>query len=113
MKNREEQIAKAARINVPLMYQAGFKDGARQADAHPMSPWISVKDMLPDYKQDCLLSYEGAFIEMGGRYSKDSGVPYLDENGFVTKLNGGRCTGDIVHVDYWMPIPELNKSENQ
>lgn len=89
--------------------QTAFEAGAKWADEHQKSPWISVKDRLPDYEQDCLLSYESAFIEIGGRYTKESGVPYLDENGFVTKRNGGRYTGDVVHVDYWMPIPELQK----
>lgn len=109
MKNREEQIAKAASKFVPLIAQKRFKAGARWADEHPKSPWISVKDRLPDYDQDCVLSYENAFIEMGCRSTKESGIPYLDENGFVVMRNGCRYTGDIVHVDYWMPIPELQK----
>lgn len=94
-------------------FEFGFYVGARWADEHQKSPWISVKERLPDYEQDCVLSYENAFIEIGGRYTKESGVPYLDENGFVMKRNGGRYTGDVVHVDYWMPIPELPKGGRQ
>lgn len=89
--------------NEELWYQIGLYDGATA------SPWISVKDKLPDTGEEVLVSYECAFLDISCRHSKDSGIPYLDTNGFVTERNGGKYTGDIVHVDYWMPIPEVPK----
>ena len=51
---RKEEIANAAdkafstkAFYVPTFEILGFTFGARWADEHPKSPWISVKDDLP------------------------------------------------------------------
>lgn len=91
---REEQIAKAASSNATLLEQYGFKAGARWADAHPQSPWVSVKEKLPS-------PYENVYVAgLTGRGMGVGGVDYINANGKWQYYVG---------VDYWMPIPELPK----
>lgn len=110
MKNREEQIAKAASSRVPLIEQNGFKAGARWADEHSKSPWISVKEALPQtvygtVSKLVMLSLADGTLSTGSLFNIN-----------VKKYWEVDIGDDFVEVnddDYWMPIPELNKSEKQ
>lgn len=82
-----------------------FIAGARWADAHPKSPWISVEDKLP-YEYPELLE---------GRY-KDTTVPVLtktDRLGYFIQYMyyiGHSNTWEFYEgggVSHWMPIPKL------
>lgn len=88
-------------------YNVGLYHGATA------NPWISVKERLPEFDETILASYESAFLEITSRHKQDKSMSFLDKNGFVVQRNGGRCTGDIVHVDYWMPIPATPKEESE
>lgn len=84
--------------------EAAFEAGARWADAHTPSPWISVKESLPK-------GHEDVFIHLINSVTNDflSAVffPY-DSTGISVPLFGtaGRFYG-IEEVDYWMRIPPL------
>lgn len=106
MKNREEQIAKAASKFVPLIAQKRFKAGARWADEHPKSPWISVKDRLPQSKHSVMLALSDGTCSTGSLFGEINGENYWD-------IDRGDDFVEVNDNDYWMPIPELNKSENQ
>lgn len=79
--------------------QTAFEAGAKWADEHPKSHWISLKDDLPNQNIQVLLRYKGGGIVIG-ELSTDLGhVHWLtDDDGMVAEFEW---------VDYWMPIPEL------
>ena len=59
---REEQIFEVAERHSEYEYDEttysnGFIDGAKWADSHPKSPWISVKEDLPCNHIDLVLKY--------------------------------------------------------
>lgn len=67
--------------------------------------WISVKDRLPKYKEDVLLSFERIFsvlkqdIKIGYRYkTDDTGESYkiFEEHSYSVRT-------DVTH---WMPLPK-------
>lgn len=102
---REFEIRKEAFIwkdhDKEFIAQTAFEAGAKWADKHPKSPWISVKDDLPNHNIEVLLHYKGGGIVIG-ELSTDLGhVHWLtDDDGMVTEFEW---------VDYWMSIPELQK----
>ncbi len=69
-----------------------FVAGAQWADSHPASPWVNVKERLPE---------EGQIVIMANQY----GVRMITEYGenVLTKI------ANNVHPTHWMPIPELPK----
>lgn len=74
-----------------------FRMGAEWADAHPISPWISVNDRLPE-KVNKFLSDEVLVRYLRG------GKEYT----FVTHYDYEYQTWNIPNVTHWMPIPELS-----
>lgn len=84
--------------------QTAFEAGARWADEHPKSPWISVKDRLPETGCSVLLHFASVIDPQLGLFHEYEGNKYWI-------LTFGSQPFEA--VDYWMPIPELNKSENQ
>lgn len=63
---REEQIKQAAEINYGSMYHKYpmeyFTEGAKWADAHPQSPWKSVKD-TPIEDGNFVIGFNKAWID--------------------------------------------------
>lgn len=77
-----------------------FKKGAELADAHPKSPWISVKERLPEPEQEVLLYDVDSVKHYAiGWLSKKKG--YCKSKWFVTN---GYVTDDS--ITHWMPIVE-------
>lgn len=99
---REEQIREAG-IHYDDTYCTGgirdaFESGAEWADENPKSPWISVKDRLPEAE-------EMVFVSFGDTYVK--GVGYMsDDVEEYWYINGWGCIDDVTH---WMPIPKLQE----
>lgn len=76
-------------------YNIGLKYGLEIADEHPKSPWIAVKDKLPEIGQ-------AVFI----RTSKSTyGVSWID---YDLDWQGGVSYSPLI-VTHWMPIPNLPK----
>lgn len=102
---RELEIAVASCAYGSKGSSFDFEAGAKWADIHPKSPWISVKNDLP-YNHEELIStqdkatkkvivmdkYDGAMVDFMKRIK--SGLWYWSRS---------------VNVLYWMPIPELPK----
>lgn len=81
-----------------------FEEGAKWADAHPKSPWISVEDDLP-CNHDELLSAKYETKEFF--ILKDAfGNPGVD---YMLKENGKWRWFNYNGIKYWMPIPEPPK----
>ena len=105
---REEQITQAAR-DIALNWNVGrgnefyyrldkLTEIARWADEHPKSPWISVKDRLPE-KINKFMS-EPVLC----RYTRGS-----KEYFHVSQYDFEFDEWQISNVTHWMPIPELPK----
>lgn len=84
-------------------YQVGVLDGARLADEHPKSPWISVKDDLPCNHKELLLStgYHTVTVftyKKGGACGMDNMI-----------VRNGKWEWEAWKENYlyWMPIPNL------
>lgn len=131
---RKEEIREAAssyRINdgegVRGWEEAAFEAGARWADKHPESPWIKVRDKsdLPspidiETEEDlkkiqwhlCHGKEEGSVHSWFVGYYAVSIASWEEEE--ITawcNIEGQEVAGPL-DVDYYMPIPELPKEEN-
>lgn len=91
-------------VNSP--FEFGLYVGARWADEHPKSPWISVKDRLPQSKHSVMLALSDGTCSTGSLFGEINGENYWD-------IDRGDDFVEVNDNDYWMPIPELNKSENK
>lgn len=96
---RELEINEAAERTQPnKSYEISFCHGAKWADAHPQSPWVSVKDRLPSVEKNLFgdVTHPSVIVLTA---SHAGGVS-------VNRWNGREWlyTGD---VDYWMPIPAI------
>lgn len=83
------------------IYKSGFKAGSEwQAK---QSPWISVKDKLPDNQNIVLVRDEcGGFCTAYLHGPKSGFITYGEE--------AYRKFGEITH---WMPIPPLESNDNK
>ena len=91
------------------LVEKAFIEGAKWADAHPKSPWISIKDKLPCDEKDMVIEF---LVGMELRTKK---VVVLLEDGFtdITFMysfppHGWHWNIDDV-ITHWFPIPELPK----
>ena len=108
---REEKISKAAysqycnseSICFTLMCDS-FKQGAKWADEHPKSPWISVKDDLPCNHKELMRS---SFFTRTVLALSD-GIGHEFARMHKTATDGWGWTS-IRNVKYWMPIPKFQK----
>ena len=106
---RQDQIAIASCAYGSKGSSIDFTAGAKWADAHPISPWISVKDKLPCDEKDMVIEYvaglelrtkkvgvllEGGFIDITYMYS-------FPPNGWHWNI----CDA----ITHWFPIPEPPK----
>lgn len=101
---REKEIEKEAYIQEELLYMdaESFIEGAKYADTHPKSPWISVDDDLPcnhkefahsNYTDRVLVSARNGFVEVA----------------FMSKIENVWVWETPIKVSHWMPIPKLPK----
>ena len=98
---REEQVTEATEYYYnDIGLRVAFEEGAKWADEHPKSPWISVEERLPE-KVNKFLSDEVLVRYLRG------GKEYT----FVTHYDYEYQTWNIPNVTHWMPIPELKKGE--
>lgn len=94
---REDQIEFAA-------YNEGkgapsFIRGVRWADKHPKSPWISVKERLPEDDFNCIVTNKIAGGTHIAYYLKDDEV-WIEAYG----------RGDEIHgITHWFPKPEFEE----
>ena len=72
---------------------------ARGAEYALENQWISVKDELPKIGDDGYS--DNIFIHGSGGYV---GSAYFEDNKFYSWIGDD----EIIGIDYWMPIPELN-----
>ena len=89
--------------------QNAFYQGAKWADKHPKSPWISVNDDLPCNHSDLVLTYNGIpFSTKRVLVMTDVHTLFLcemkkDDRGWIWNYS----TKD--KITHWFPIPELPK----
>ena len=89
--------------------QNAFYQGAKWADKHPKSPWISVNDDLPCNHSDLVLTYNGIpFSTKRVLVMTDVHTLFLcemkkDDRGWIWNYS----TKD--KIVYWFPIPEPPK----
>ena len=83
------------------LVEKAFIEGAKWADEHPKSPWISVKDDLPcnnSYLTSSVCTDDVIVYECGKIYNS---YMRMDVNNEWYWAKG--------KPKYWMPIPELPK----
>ena len=89
--------------------QNAFYQGAKWADKHPKSPWISVNDDLPRNHSDLVLTYNGIpFSTKRVLVMTDVHTLFLcemkkDDRGWIWNYS----TKD--KITHWFPIPEFPK----
>ena len=98
---REEEIEKEAYRQEDLvnMDAESFIEGAKWADTHPKSPWISTDKYLP---------------KQGGHYLCNDGYNHISMLAFCgDKWVNSRAFDDIPldSVKYWMCPPRLPEQE--
>lgn len=101
---RKQQIHQAAskRFISNLQKRAAFVSGATWSDKNPKSPWISVKDRLPEGECVIFMDNNGS-LYLGHHYlPADTGRTWFADGGFAMMDD---------EVTHWMPIPELQKGE--
>ena len=117
---REAQIRQTAaewlRYNHPTCTQdmlvEAFRGGAEWADKHPISPWISVKDKLPEDGQ-IIVSYITQTISGGGEKNVEHKMVVERYKGRFTcdrmeqQRMGGYMFDIVVKTTHWLPMPEL------
>ena len=92
-----------------------FQMGAKWSDAHPASPWVSVKESLPkeDPERNDYMSVEVLTITDKG-YIKLDTYDYQNQFWFIRSEllvvdDNDESLGEVTH---WMYIPKLPANEN-
>ena len=101
---RKQQIEQAW-LHGDAMQLSSFRMGAEWADAHPINPWTSVKDKIPDDNKTVLIWF-------GGYYA----VAVLRDNEWWEctgwQSDGGWSALDKIsdiatqYITHWMYIPK-------
>ena len=103
---REEQIAIASCAYGSRGSSIDFTVGAKWADSHPKSPWISVKDDLPCNHEELIVDTPLYKRTKPVVCNKPCGIR-VDQMVYDMSLNGWYWTGETpIH---WFPAPELPK----
>lgn len=107
---REEQIAIASCAYGSRGSSIDFTVGAKWADSHPKSPWISVEDDLPCNHSDLVLTYNDIpFSTKRVLVMTDIHTLFLCD---MKKDNGRGWIWNYLTKDkitHWMPIPKPPK----
>ena len=117
---RDAQIRQTAaewlRYNHPTCTQdmlvEAFRCGAEWSDKHPISPWISVKDKLPEDGQ-IIVSYITQTISGGGEKNVEHQMVVERYKGRFTcdrmeqQRMGGYMFDIVVKTTHWLPMPQL------
>ena len=92
-----------------------FQMGTKWADAHPVSPWVSVKESLPkeDPERNDYMSVEVLTITDKGYINLDT-YDYQNQFWFIRSEllvvdDNDDSLGEVTH---WMYIPKLPVNEN-
>lgn len=90
-----------------------FQMGAKWSDAHPASPWVSVKESLPkeDPERNDYMSVEVLTITDKGHIQLDT-YDYQNQEWFIRSeffFDEDDSLGEVTH---WMYIPKLPANEN-
>ena len=90
-----------------------FQMGVKWADAHPVSPWVSVKESLPkeDPERNDYMSVEVLTITDKGHIKLDT-YDYSNQRWFIHSeffFDEDDSLGEVTH---WMYIPKLPVNEN-
>ena len=97
-------------INAISSNKDSFIEGAKWADSHPKSPWISVEDDLPCNHSDLVLTYNDIpFSTKRVLVMTDIHTLFLCD---MKKDNGRGWIWNYLTKDkitHWFPIPELPK----
>lgn len=111
---REEQIAVASCAYGARGSSIDFIAGAKWADNHPKSPWISVEEDLPCNHKE-LITTDGYFkketmpvitVDKCG-IIEDNYMILCDDGKWVWKYGALPCCCAVPY--YWMLIPKLPK----
>ena len=114
---RDEEVRNAIDMIFPIppsekgrtyeqaLMATGFENGVKWSDAHPKSPWISVKDDLPCNHKELLLS-TGYHTVTVFTYKK-GGACGMDN--MIIRNGKGEWEAWKENYLYWMPIPEFPK----
>lgn len=122
---REEEIRNAVDTTFPIppsekgrtyeqaLMATGFENGVKWADAHPKSPWVSVKESLPkeDPERNDYMSVEVLTITDKG-YIKLDTYDHQNQVWFIHSeilLDEDDSLGKVTH---WMYISKLPANEN-
>ena len=96
---REEQIAIGSCAYGSRGSSIDFTVGAKWADEHPKSPWISVKDKLPTEEKDGL-SIKVLVVSTKGK---------IDFSRYDYDMEGWISPVLDIEFTHWMHIPEPTK----
>lgn len=100
---REEEIAIASCAYGSKGSSFDFEAGAKWADIHPKSPWISVKEDLPCNHEELIHSNYTDRVLVMSRFG-------YTEVAFMYKMTEDAWEwSNLIVVLYWMPIPRLSK----
>ena len=100
---REEQIAIASCAYGSRGSSIDFTVGAKWADSHPKSPWISVEDDLPCNHEELLINKGVTKKVFVLKFGVSPGVD------FMLKVNEKWIWFAYENHKFWMPIPEPPK----
>ena len=117
---RDAQIRQTAaewlRYNHPTCTQdmlvEAFRCGAEWSDKHQISPWISVKDKLPEDGQ-IIVSYITQTISGGGEKNVEHQMVVERYKGRFTcdrmeqQRMGGYMFDIVVKTTHWLPMPKV------
>lgn len=92
-----------------LNRNSSFEAGAKWADKHPKSPWISVDDDLPCNHEE-LITTEGNYEKETVYVITINRYGIAEENYMIYRNDRWEWMHGVSNV-FWMPIPELPKEE--
>ena len=85
------------------LVEKAFIEGAKWADEHPKSPWISVEDDLPCNHEELLDLLKTEFVITLNSRKR------VEINYMIDGLNGWKWAVEKSNILYWFPIPEPPK----
>jgi hypothetical protein len=119
---REEQIKAASsaytKVRCPMVIggerfnnkinsiNANFVAGAKWADNNPKSPWISVKERLPEPEKEVIILDKRKRIDID--FLTDDG-----DGGYYWWKSEDAIFSENDEITHWMPIPQLPKEDRK